>query len=107
MKIDVLEDAQRGIKVSAKPLRHIGDAGNMCGAVCFISHIAVENCDTTFLNDPDAADQCQQGRFANSIRSYDPDHSAGWDLEVDIVKRKGFPIAMGHALNLGADEVVH
>src|SRR5262245_2496555 len=107
MKINVLEDAQRGIKVSAKPLWHVGDASNMRGAVCLISHIAVENRDTALLNDPDAADQCQQGRFADAIRSYNADHSAGGDLEGDIVKRDGFPIAMAHPLDLGDDAVGH
>src|SRR5262245_57141276 len=107
MKINILEDAQRRIKISAKPLRHVGDAGNMRGAVWLISHIAIENRDTAVLNDPDAADQCQQGRFADAIRSYYADHSAGRDLEGDIVKRNGFPIAMGHALDLGNDAVGH
>ncbi len=99
MKIDVLKAAQRGIKVAAEALRHIGDTRALCGAMRFVRHIAVEDRDTALLNDPNASDQSQQCRLANTVRTDHADHAAGRDLNSDVVERNRRPIAMGNALD--------
>src|SRR5262245_28090819 len=107
MEIDVLEDAQRRIKVAAQTLWHIGDTCTMRRAMRFISHIAVKNHHMALLNDSHACDQCQQSRFANSVRTDHADHATSWELNSNIVERSRFPIAMGNALDLGDDDVSH
>src|SRR5262245_19241666 len=107
MEIDVLKDAQRRIKVAAESLRHIGDSCTMRRAVRFISHVAVKNCHMALLNNPYARDQCQQSRFANSVRTDHADHATSRALNSDIVERSRFPIAMGNAFNLGDGDVRH
>src|SRR6516162_3651649 len=107
MKIEVLKDAQRRIKVGAEALRHIGDACNMCGAVRFVGHIAVKDRYTALLNNSNAADQRQQSRFADTVRTDQADHTASGDLNRNIVERDRSPVAMGNALDLGDDAVGH
>ena len=107
MKIDVLKDAERRIKVAAKALRHIGDERTMCGAVRSVSHVALKDHDMALLNDPNAPDQRQQSRFADTVRTDHADHAAGGDLDGHIVERNPFSVAMGNVLDLGDDAIRH
>src|SRR5262249_44637983 len=92
MKVDVIEAAQRGIKVAAEALRHIGDARALRAAVCLVGNVAIEDSDTALLNDPNARDQRQQSRFADAVRADHADHAAARDLDRHVVERHRGPV---------------
>jgi len=56
MEVDIFKDAERWIKIAAKPLGHIGNPANLGGPIGFVGHIAAEDYDLAFLNDLNASD---------------------------------------------------
>src|SRR6476619_438179 len=107
MKIDVLKDAQRRIKVAAKALWHIGDASNLRGAVGFVGHVTIKHRDMALLNNANTCDQSQHCRLTDSVRTDHSNHTTGGDLNSNIVERNRFPIAMENVLYLGYDAIRH
>src|SRR5262245_2516408 len=107
MKVDVLKAAERRIKIATEALRHVGDASDLRGAVRFVSHIAVQYCDTPLLDDPDAHDQPQQSGLADTVWTDHADHAVGRDINRNIVERNRCPVAMGNVLDLGYDAIRH
>src|SRR5215510_1329159 len=107
MKIDILEDAQRRIKIAAKSLRHIRDAGNLCIPIGLVAHVTAKDCDMALLNNANTSDQPKQRRFADAVRTDQSDHPASGNFDTDIVECCNSPITMGNTLDLSYDAIHH
>src|SRR4029079_9747227 len=107
MKIDVLKDAQRRVKVASQALRHIGDASNLRGAEGFVGHVTFKHRDMALLNNAHASDQSQQRRLTDSVRTDHSDHATGGDFHSNIVERNRFSVVVGNMLDLGYDAIRH
>src|SRR5262245_35031858 len=105
MKVDVLEDTQRGVEIAAKPLWHIGNARTLCDAEHFVGHITVKNPYMALLDNPHARDQRKQSRLADTIRTDHADHATSGNVDRNIVKRNACPIAMRNVLDFGDDAI--
>src|SRR5262249_18891015 len=107
MKIDVLEDAQRGIEIAAEALRHISDAPTLCDAERFVGYVTVKDLYISLLDNPHASDQRQQSRLADTVRTDQSNHAACGNGDRKIVERNGCPIAMRNVRDFGDDAIGH
>src|SRR5262245_5015653 len=107
MKIDILEDTERRIKIAAKALRHIRNAGNLRVAIGLVGHITAKHRDVALLNNANARDQPQQRRFTDAVRTDHSDHPASGNFDTHIVECCNSPITMGYTLDLSYDAIHH
>src|SRR6516225_7451956 len=107
MEVNVLEDAECRVKVSAEALGHIGNPADLRAPVCLIGHISPKDYNLSFLNNAHACDESKQCRLAGAVRADHADHPASRDVQGNIVERKRFPVAMGNAVDLGYEIINH
>jgi len=107
VKIYVLEDAQRRIKVAAETPWHVSDAGDLTGTVGPVGDVPIKYGDATLLNDPDPCNQPQQSRFTDTVRPDHSYHAARRQLDRNVIKSKRFSVAMRNVLNPRYDAVSH
>ncbi|MCY1417919.1 hypothetical protein D9M71_334650 [compost metagenome] len=84
-EVDVLEHRQRRVEILAQPLRHVGDARADPAAVRRAAHVAAEHGDLAVLQLPRAGQQRQQAGLADAVRTDQPDHAPGGNLQADLV----------------------
>ena len=109
-KLDVLADAEIGIKVPAQSLRHVGDARADRAAVCRVRHVAAQYRDAAGLDPPRAGDDGKQRRFADAVGSDHADHATGRQVKRDGIERHRARVTLRDALQAGdrpAGRVVH
>jgi hypothetical protein len=107
VKVDVLEDAQRGVEIAAEALRHVGDTPTLCDAERFVGHITIKDLDMALLDNTHAPDQCEQSRLANTVRTDHADHATRGNVDRNIVERNACPVAMRNVLDFGDDAIGH
>ena len=96
-KVEVLEYGQGRVEVAPKALRHVGNAGQARTAMLTVAHVAIQCYNFAFLDPAHARNQCEQRRFADTVRTDQPDHATGRDFERHIVERDGQAAAVRHA----------
>jgi hypothetical protein len=93
-EVDILEDAEGRIEITAEPLGHIGNAGAEAFEVGRVRQVAVEYDNLPTLDCAHAGNQRQQRRLADPVRSDHPHHLARWNIDRDIVERDRRPITV-------------
>ena len=86
-EIDILEDRQCRIEIAAEALRHVGDARTDPVAVPRPGHVAAKDLDAALLQRAGTGNQGQQARLADTVRSDQPDHLPGRNVERHAVER--------------------
>ncbi len=79
-----------------QPLRHPGDARTDVAAMFRIAHIAAQDDNVPLLNHPRARNQRQQARLTHPVRTNQPDHTTGGNVQRDIVQRDRFSVMLAH-----------
>src|SRR5262245_13367456 len=106
-EIDVLEDAEGGIEIAAKPLGHIGDAAARLGSMAHVRHISPQHHDVASLDFAHAGNERQQGRLAHAVWPDHADHAVRGNIERDFVQRCAFPVVMGYLQETGDHRIRH
>ena len=68
MEINVFLHRERGVKVFAQALRHIGDAVGQVLAVVLVCHVAAKHAHAACLDFAHPCDDGEQGGFAHAVR---------------------------------------
>ncbi len=92
-EIHVLEHRERGVKVLAQTLRHVGDARQQRPSQRWLANVCAEHVDAPGLDGARAGDEGKQARLAHTVRPDDADHDARRQVEADPVQGLHFAIA--------------
>ena len=87
-EIEVFLHRQARIEVSPKPLRHVRDAADRRPLPVSVCHVYPEDLHLPGLDGAYARDEAQQGRLADTIGPYDPQHPTAGQRQVDAVQRE-------------------
>ncbi len=93
---EVFGDRQRRIEIASQSLRHIGDPRQHPASRGSIAHIDTQRFDAAGLDLTGAGDEREQTRLAHAVRTDQPHHVAGRQIERDTGQCLYRTIAQGH-----------
>ena len=102
-EVEVLEHAERRVKVAPEALRHVGDAGEAVLPERGVPEVAAQCPHLAGLDLAHAGDQPEQGRLADAVRADESSHPTRRDLERHVVERDGLAVAVRNAFEPGGD----
>ena len=91
-ELQVFLDGERGIKVLAQALRHVGDAGANGVTVGLARHVAAQHLDASRLDGAGTGQQRHQRGLADAIRADHTHHAASGNVQRHILDGHGLAI---------------
>src|SRR5215471_12851355 len=106
-EIDILEHAERRIKIATQTLRHVGNATTDSSQVGSVGQILIEDDDLSALDRAHAGNKRKQCGFTDTIGPDNAHHDFWRDFDGHIVQRYGRAVSVRYALEPRDGSVIH